>query len=171
MIKIRTKTRLIIISVTFVALLLVIARIWIKRLNNSPLIPSYNFLADQELKMAIDDYEWHSSYDATGQIYSFMGDFNDIFSVAGNELRSLGYIEEKTLGKGKHWSRSFHLAANPPKGFTKVVIHERQMLNPRSTPELVMYKFQDGWVSVEIIQAKIKPRWRLYANKLLNRTR
>ncbi len=121
--------------------------------------------------MAIDDYEWDSSCNATGHIYSFMGDFNDVCSVASNELCSLGYIEETHWGKGKHWRRSFHLAASQPNGFTKVIIRERQMLNPRSTAELVMYKFQDGWISVEIIQAKSKPRWQLYANRLLNRIR
>ena len=93
---------------------------------------------------------------------------NTLKGSSGNELRSLGYIEQQYSGKGKHWTRSFRLQANPPKGFTNVLIHEKQMLNPRSTPELVLYKFRDGWISVEIIQAKRKSRWQLFVNKLLN---
>ena len=121
--------------------------------------------------MAIDRYEYNSSYNATRNIFSFMGNFNDIYSAAGNELRSLGYIEQKYSGKEKYWTRSFRLSANPPKGFTNVLIHEEQMLNPRSTPELVLYKFRGGWISVEIIQAKRKSRWQLFVNKLLNQER
>ena len=170
MIKISTKTRFIIISVILVALLLLTAGIWIKRLCNSPLIPSYpsyKFLAEKEPKMIINFYEYNS-YNATRHIFSFIGDFNDTYSAAGNVLRSLGYIERKYSGEGKYWTRSFRLPANPPKGFTNVLIHEGQMLNPRSTTELVLLKFREGWISVEIIQAKRKPRWQLYANKLLN---
>jgi hypothetical protein len=171
MIKIYTKTRLIIISVILVALLLLTAGIWIKRLSDSPLIrpyPSYKFLAEKEPKIANNRYEYDSSLKATRHIFSFMGDFTDIYSAAGNELRSLGYFETKHSRTGKYWTRSFHLHDSPPKGFTEVLIHENQMLNPRSTPEIVLYKFRNGWISVEIIQAKIKLRWQLYANKLLN---
>lgn len=98
MIKIYTKTRVIIISVIVVALLLLTAGIWIKRLSDSPLIapyPSYKFLAEKEPKIADDRYEYDSSCNATRHIFSFMGDFDEIYSAAGNELSSLGYYERK----------------------------------------------------------------------------
>ena len=164
------KKKSIVISIILVAVLFVAAGHWLLTKDNPPLIPSYQFLADKEIKMVIKDYEFNSSCNATRHIYSFVGDFNDIYSSASNELCSLGYIKVNT-GIGKTWTQSFHLPAKPSNGFTKVLIHERQKLNPRSTPDLVLYKFRDGWISVEVVQAKTKPRWRSFANQLLNRTR
>ena len=172
MIKIYIKKRLVIISVILVALLLVAAGLRIKRLNNSPLIPSYQFLADQELKMAFYDDNWTTYDNATRHIYSFPGDFNDICSIARAGLNSLGFTEHKWPGNQKHWSRRFHLATSSPKGSISVVIHERQKLSPRPTlyPELVLYKFRDGWILVEVNHANRKSRLQIYADKFLNRT-
>ena len=165
------KKKPIVISIILVALVFVTAGVRILGVDESPLIPSYQFLADQELKLVNNDYEYGSSCDASRYIYSFVGDYNDIYSIASKELCSLGYIKETNAGKGKLWTQSFQHSTNPSKGFTKVLIHEKQKLNPRSRPDLVMYQFRDRWISVEIIQARNKPRWQRFANQLLNRTR
>ncbi|MCP4256975.1 MAG: hypothetical protein GY774_05540 [Planctomycetes bacterium] len=165
------KKKAIVISIILLALVIVTTGVWVLSVNKAPLIPSFHFLADQKLKLVNNDYEYDTSCNAFRYVYSFVGDYNDIYSIASNELRSLGYIKEKNWGQGKFWTQSFYYSANPSKGFTRVLIHERQKLNPRSTPDLVMYRFRDGWISVEIIQATNKSWWINYANQLLNRTR
>jgi hypothetical protein len=133
--------------------------------------PSYQFLAGRVLKMSFDDDKSSTTDNATRSIYSFKGDSNDICSIVRTELNSLGFREDKPPGSDYIWSQRFRLATSPFKSSTEVVIHKRQMLNPRSTPELVMYRIRDEWVSIEIIQVVSKSRWQRYANQLLNRAR
>ena len=161
------KTKLTLISAILAILLVMTAGFWIKRSNALAMPPSYQFLADRELKMAFDDDKWSASDNAIRYIYSFQGDSNDILSIVSTELNALGFRDNASPGSDYIWSHSFHLTTSPSKSSTEVRIHKRQMLNPRSTPDLVMYRIRDEWVSIEIIQAVSKPRWQLYVNQFL----
>lgn len=154
MVKSYSKQRFIVVSLALVALLSISAGMWFQRLDGSPLAPSFQFLADNELKMQFNgsaDKTWDNR---TRYSYSSSGDFDEISSKVRGELLPLGFTAYHQTKQDTTRRCIFHLGGSPPGGYTEVRINE---LNSH--------------VSVVVAYADRKPIWSKVASGLLKRIR
>lgn len=127
----------------------------------TPPMPSFRFLSGQAPVSAVakkdimDDLSRKSL-----NRYSFAGDFQSVCNAAHAELSALGYVETKHPS-GDPDKREYRLRTGLPDRLVTVWIldHSRLIVysSPKdseySTPDRCEYKWQEGWVSVEVRHA------------------